>query len=132
MDQMDRIEQWVPFAEGDYIVVRGILVSPEGQAVEMEKPTIQVFADSRGLRSVHGSGMIRPAALVELHETEETVDLLLDLGNDFIYAMERPTLKSGKVFAPDVRALLQFSPTRPWTSMTGDAFENRVGTLRFL
>lgn len=126
------MEQWVPFVEGDYIVIRGILASPGGLAVEMEKPAIRVFANPQGLRNVNGTGMIRPAALVELHETEETVDLLLDLGEGFRYAMENPVLKSGKVFAPDVRALLQFSPTRPWTPLPEDTFERRVETLRFL
>lgn len=126
------MDQWIPFVEGDYIVMRAILASPDGLAVEMENATIKVFTNPRGKRSVRGSGMIRPAALVEMHETEEAVDLLLDLGSDFRYRMQNPVLKSGKVFAPDVRALLQFSPTLPWTEMTGEEFHRRLADMAFL
>jgi hypothetical protein len=126
------MEQWIPFVEGEYLVVQAVLASPDGLAVEMENARIKIFNNPRGKRSVRGSGMVRPAALVEMHETEEAVDLLLDLGNEFRYRMDNPVLKSGKVFAPDVRALLQFSPTRPWTEMTGEEFRRRLADVEFL
>ncbi len=126
------MEQWVPFVEGEYIVVRGILASPGGLAVPVEKAMIKIFTNPRGVRSVRGSGMIRPSALVELHETDEAVDLLLDLGDGFRYRMESPALKSGKVFAAGVRALVQFSPSRPWIPMSEAEFRERVEGLEFL
>lgn len=126
------MENWVPFVEGEYIVVRGILASPGGFGLPVEKAMIKIFTNPRGHRSVRGSGMIRPAALVELHETDEAVDLLLDLGDGFRYRMESPVLKSGKVFAPDVQALVQFSPSRPWVPMTEAEFDRRVKELEFL
>ena len=125
-------EDWVPFEEGEYIVVDAFLTNPEGMAVGVEKAYIEVYKGPKGVRRLRGSGMIRPALMVELHEENEDVDLLLDLGGKYKYRLENPALHSGKVFAPDVNALFQFYPSKPWTKLSKTEYESQVNRLNVL
>lgn len=125
-------ENWVPFEEGEYIVVDAFLTTPDGMAVGVEKAYIEVYKGPKGLRRLRGSGMIRPALMVELHEENDHLDLLLDLGGKYKYRLENPALHSGKVFAPDVNALFQFYPSEPWEKLSEPEYEEWVGRLNVL
>lgn len=126
------MEQWVPFGEGEYIVERAFLTSPEGTAVGVENAVIEVFTDAKGVRGVRGTGMVRPFHMVELHEETDDIDLYIDLGHDFKYRMAKPVLQAGKVFSPEVQSLMQFYPRSPWEPVSVDAFADRVSELDFL
>lgn len=126
------MEQWIPFQEGEYLVLQAFLMTPGGLGVRVENAAIEVFSDPKGIRQVRGSGMIRPFLLVELHEEGEDVDLILDLGEDFRYRLSSPVLRAGKVFSPDVSALLQFSPSVPWTRISDADFRNLTEQMKIL
>ncbi len=124
--------QWVPFAEGEYLVERAFLVAPDGSAVPVDETVIEVFADARGIRHLRGWGNIRNVLLVELLDDHDVIDLLLDLGQEFKYLLPAPELKAGKVFSPDVVSTLQFAPRTAWKQVAPDAFEAQVARLTIL
>lgn len=126
------MEQWVPFAEGEYIVEAAFLITPQNAGLMVENAAIEVFSDSRGLRRVKGSGMVRPAMMVELHEEGEKMDLVIDLGEEFKYRMETPQLNAGKVFSPDIFSQLHFRPTRPWERISREAYRRILDQVDFL
>ncbi|MEE4356879.1 MAG: hypothetical protein V2I97_10445 [Desulfococcaceae bacterium] len=126
------IKQWVPFEEGEYIVVRAFLLTPDYHALEIEKSFIEVWKDRQGIRQVKGSGMISPFLMVELHEEHEHIDLIIDLGGEFRYRMQKPELQAGKVFSPDVSSRLQFSPSLPWEQISEKDFRDMAENLKFL
>jgi hypothetical protein len=70
--------------------------------------------------------------MIELLEESDDLDLLLDFGDEFKYIMAQPNLQSGKVFAPDVRSILQFVPDTPWRHLNPDEFERLMSELQIL
>jgi hypothetical protein len=107
-------------------------MTPDHQALGLEKAFIEVRTDAQGMRHVSGSGMVRPSLMVELHEDYEYIDLMIDLGGEFKYCMKEPELQAGKVFAPDVSSLLRFSPTRPWEQISQEDYRSLSDRLNFL
>ena len=126
------MNQWVPFEEGEYIVVRAFLMSPDHRAISVEKAFIEVWKDRQGLRQVKGSGIIRPFLMVEMHEEHENPDMILDLGGEFKYRMKEPVLHAGKVFSPEVSSALQFYPSAPWEQISQEDYRNLSERLNFL
>ncbi len=126
------MEQWVPFAEGEYLVESAFLATPDNTALDLEKGVIEVFQDAGGRRQLRGSARVRPYLMVELMEENDAVDLILDLGDEFKYRLPRPTLRSGKVFSRDVKAVVQFFPTRPWEPIARETYAEMRGQLSFL
>lgn len=126
------MKEWVPFAEGEYLVERAFLVAPDRSAVTIEDAFIEVFTDRLGKRQVRGSGNIRNILLVELLDDNDEIDLVLDLGQEFKYRLKNPVLKGGKVFSPDVTAAFQFTPREAWRQMSEDDFEALSAGVRFL
>ena len=68
----------------------------------------------------------------ELLEDHDDLDMILDLGGPFKYRLETPQLTSGKVFTPNVKAVLQFSPRIPWTPLSEKEFEHLVSEIKML
>ncbi len=126
------MKQWVPFAEGEYVVERALLVAPDGHAVVVADAFIEVYTNPRGERGIRGSGNMRNILLVELMDDHDEIDLLLDLGREFKYLLKNPELKAGKVFSPDVTAAFQFSPRSPWQRLAEADFEDLWSGARFL
>ena len=126
------MKEWVPFAEGEYVVERAFLVAPDSSAVTIEDAFIEVFTDRLGKRQIRGSGNIRNILLVELLDDNDEIDLALDLGREFKYLLKNPVLKGGKVFSPDVTSALQFAPRDVWRQMNEDDFEVLYSGVRFL
>jgi hypothetical protein len=46
--------------------------------------------------------------------------------------MQIPDLHAGKVFSPDIKAVLQFIPRQPWKQLTEKEFEDLEARLEFL
>lgn len=126
------MEQWVPFGEGEYIVEEAFLATPDNTGLDLEKGVIEVFQDAAGQRHLRGHARVRPYYMVQLMEENDTVDLILDLGGDFKYRLPQPLLRAGKVFSPDVKAVLQFSPTAPWEQLSETAYDQMRRRITFL
>jgi hypothetical protein len=123
------MKNWIEFEEGKYAVSSAYLISPGNQAVRMGDPILEIYTGRSGRRQMKGFGLVQNLALVELHEDGDEIDLLLDLGSDFRFLMENPLMQSGKVFSPNVRALLHFYPRKPWLALTPEDFDSRLERL---
>ena len=108
------------------------LAAPDNTALDLEKGVIEVFQDAGGQRHLRGNARVRPYYMVRLMEDSDAVDLILDLGGEFKYRLPRPTLRSGKVFSPDVKAVLQFSPTVPWEPLSEETYGEMKSQLAFI
>ena len=126
------MNNWIPFAEGEYLVEQALLVTGEKSAVPVEDVIVEVYSDQRGQRYLRGRGRIRNILMVELLEESDDLDLLLDFGEEFKFLLKVPNLQTGKVFSPDVKAALQFTPKYPWNQIRQAEFENILSGLRIL
>ncbi len=126
------MENWIPFAEGEYIVDRAFIIAPDERAVAVDNAVIEIFTTAGGQRYLKGSGRIQNILLVELLEDSDDLDLILDLGDDFQYRLKKPELQSGKFFAPDAKSSIQFRPSQPWEQITTTEFANLVMRVKFL
>ncbi len=122
------MSQWIPFGEGEYGVEAIFLAAPDNTALSLENGVIEVYQDAAGRRRLRGKARVRPYYMVQLMEENDAVDLILDLGGEFKYRLPEPLLRAGKVFSPDVKAVLQFSPTAPWYRLS-EAEYAEVGRL---
>lgn len=121
---------WIPFEEGEYWVEQAYIVAPDGGAVALEKPYIEIAKGPLGKRHLVGKGLVLNLLVVELLEDSDELDILLDLGGDFKYRLAQPYISAGKVFAVDVKSTLQFSPVEPWASVSVEEFEAQLGALK--
>jgi hypothetical protein len=126
------MENWIPLAEGEYLVEQALLVAANESAVAVDDVVVEVYADQRGQRYLKGRGRVRNILMVELLEDSDDLDLLLDFGDEFKFLLKEPILKSGKVFSPDVRSVLQFFPQTPWRQIPQTEFDNLMSRLRLL
>jgi len=126
------MNNWIPFAEGEYLAEKILMLAADKNALVVEDATVEVYADSHGQRHLKGRGRIRNVLMVDLLEESDDLDLLLDFGQEFKYRLKEPNLQTGKVFAPDVKSFLQFTPTSPWEQIPEDEFEDLVSRLRIL
>ena len=124
------MDDWIPFDEGDYIVERAWLINDSDHAAPLEDAVVQISADRQGRRHLKGYGRIRNVEVVALLEDSEDLDLLLDLGAEFKFLLKRPLLKSGKVFAPDIKSTFQFNPVTPWEELSAERFAELTGRLQ--
>jgi hypothetical protein len=60
------------------------------------------------------------------------LDLLMDLGGAFKYVLRKPILQAGKVFSPNVKSLLHFTPAAPLEPVDAADFEARVARLKII
>lgn len=126
------MDNWIPFAEGEYLADMALLVADNQKAVPVEDAIIEVYSGPRGRRFLKGRGRIRNVLMIELLEDSDDLDLLLDFGDDYKYLLKVPNLQSGKVFSPDVKSVLQFTPQTPWQHLPQEEFNNRLSGLRVL
>jgi hypothetical protein len=122
--------EWIPFAEGEYWVEQAYLVSSDKSAIALENPVIEIAKSPQGKRHLKGQGMASNLLVIELLEENDTLDILLDLGGDFKYHLTAPQISSGKLFVPDVKSTLQFSPQQPWRQLSADLFTKEVSALK--
>jgi hypothetical protein len=126
------MENWIPFAEGEYLVDQALLVAADRKAVQLEDVVVEIYSDRQGRRYLKGRGRVRNVLLVELLDDSDRVDLLLDFGAEFKYQLQEPHLQGGKVFAPDVKSVLQFTPQDVWRQMPPAEFEGFCARLQLL
>ena len=126
------MDNWIPFAEGEYLADQALLVADNQNAMLVEDAIIEVYANQRGQRYLKGRGRIRNILMVELHNDSDDLDLLLDFGDEFKYLLKVPNLQSGKVFSPDVKSMLQFTPQTPWLQLPLDEYDRLLSRLQIL
>jgi len=122
----------IPFENATYLAEQAFLVAADNSAVLLEQTLIKVYTGSRGKRSLSGTGMIRNILLVELLEENDDLDLILDFGGEFKYRLKTPELSAGKVFSPNVKSSIQFTPSAPWHQIPESEFDVLLSRLKFL
>ena len=123
---------WIFVEEGDYWAEAAYLITPGRTAMALEEVVVQVYLDGNNERRVKGQGMGFNLELVELLEDYDEIDMLLDLGGDFKYLLKTPTLRAGKLFAPDVKAKIQYIANGPLEKMSQDEFGEIHRSLKFV
>jgi hypothetical protein len=123
------MENWIPFAEGEYIVDQALIIAADERAVAIENAVIEIFETAQGQRHLTGSGRIQNILLVELLEDSDDLDLILDLGDEFQYRLKKPEFQSGKFFAPDAKSSIQFRPSEPWEQIPSADFEKLMSRV---
>jgi len=81
---------------------------------------------------LRGRGRVRNILMVELLEDSDDLDLLLDFGEEFKFLLKVPNLQVGKVFSPDVKSALKFTPQIPWHQIQQTKFEGILSRLHIL
>ena len=120
---------WIPFAEGEYIVDQAFVIAPDERAVAIENAVIEIFSTAGGRRHLKGSGRIQNTLLVELLEDSDDLELILDLGGEFVYRLKKPELQSGKFFAQNAKSSIQFRPSEPWEQISPAEFANLMSRI---
>jgi hypothetical protein len=69
---------------------------------------------------------------VELLEENDDLDLILDFGGEFKYRLKTPEISAGKVFSPNVKSSIQFTPSTPWHQIPESEFDVLLSQLKFL
>ena len=126
------MDNWIPFADGEYLVEQAWLVAADHRAAVVEDVIVEIYSDKLGRRYLNGRGRVRNILMVELLEESDDLDLLLDFGEEFKYLLSKPRLQAGKVFAPDVKSALQFTPQSPWQTLSIAEFEDFFSQLRII
>ena len=126
------MNNWIPFAEGEYLVDKAFLITASQTAVQVENAIIEVYSGPQGRRYLKGRGRIRNVLMIELLEDSDDLDMLLDFGDEYKYLLKVPNLQSGKVFSPDVKSILQFTPLSPWRQIPPAEFNDLLSGLRIL
>ena len=123
---------WIPFSDGEYLVEHALLVTGQDRAVSVEGVIVEVYSDRQGQRHLRGRGRVRNILMVELLEDSDDLDLLLDFGEEFKFLLKEPNLQVGKVFSPDVKSALQFTPKIPWRQIQQTEFGEMLSRLHIL
>ena len=126
------MNNWIPFADGEYLVEQAFLVAAHDRAVSVEGVVVEVYSDRRGQRFLRGRGRVRNILMIELLEDSDDLDLLLDFGEEFKYLLKVPNLQVGKVFSPEVKSALQFTPKIPWRQIQETEFRELLSRLQIL
>ena len=130
---MDKaMDNWIPFADGEYLVEQALLVAADHRAAVVEDVIVEIYSDKLGRRYLNGRGRVRNILMVELLEESDDLDLLLDFGEEFKYLLSKPRLQAGKVFSPDVKSALQFTPQSPWQSLSIAEFGDFFSQLQII
>ena len=123
---------WIPFVEGEYAVDQAFIIAVDNRAVMVEDAVLEIYAGPQNQRHMKGSGRVQNILLVELLEKTNDLDLILDLGDEFIYRLRKPWLQSGKFFSAGARSSLQFRPSTAWEQISQTDFEQLISRLVIL
>jgi hypothetical protein len=123
---------WIPFSDGEYLVEQALLLAGQDRAVSVEDVIVEVYSNRQGRRYLRGRGRVRNILMVELLEDSDDLDLLLDFGEEFKFLLKVPNLQVGKVFSPDVKSALQFTPKIPWHQIKQTEFGDILSRLHIL
>jgi len=114
------------------LVEQALLLAGQDHAVSVEGVIVEVYSDRQGQRYLRGRGRVRNILMVELLEDSDDLDLLLDFGEEFKFLLKEPNLQVGKVFSPDVKSALQFTPKIPWRQIQQTEFGEILSGLQIL
>jgi len=123
---------WIPFSDGEYLVEQALLLAGQDHAVSVEGVIVEVYSDRQRQRYLRGRGRVRNILMVELLEDSDDLDLLLDFGEEFKFLLKEPNLQVGKVFSPDVKSALQFTPKIPWRQIKRAEYGEILSRLQIL
>lgn len=124
------LKDWLIFEEGQYLSERAFLVTATNtHAVMLDETVIEIYTGTGGVRHLKGYATVANLLFVELLDESDDIDIILDLAENHKYRLPKPQIRSGKVFAPDVRATLQFFPTKPWNHIPESGFEAFLAQL---
>jgi hypothetical protein len=126
------MEQWIPFAEGEYWVEKAYLITSVMTATPLEEATLEIYTGRDGIRRMRGTAKVKNLMVVKLLEDNDDLHLLIDLGEEFKYLMEHPELQAGKVFSPHVNAVVKFSPKKQWKQLSEIEFTDIIDSLQFV
>lgn len=126
------MENWIPFADGQYSVERAFLLSSDHSAVDLSDTVVEVKSDAAGRRHLRGRGRVQNLLMVTLLEDSDELDLVLDFGDAFKFRLTAPNVQGGKVFAANVKSMLQFYPRHPWVQLPIQEYDALVDRIRFL
>jgi hypothetical protein len=124
--------QWIPFAEGEYLVDQAYLLTSDNSAAALENVIIEVYSDRQGKRHLKGHCRVRNMLMIELLEDNDDLDLLLDFGDEFKYLLKAPDLNAGKVFSPGAKSTLWFAPKTAWEQIPENEFVEFLSNLRLI
>ena len=124
--------QWIPFAEGEYLVDQAYLLAADNSAAVLENVIVEIYSDRQGNRHLKGHCRVRNALMIELLEDSDELDLFLDFGDEFKYWLKVPELNAGKVFSPAAKSTLWFAPKTAWEQIPENEFVERVSRLRLI
>ena len=114
---------WIFIEEGTYPAEEAFLFTPGYTGMVLENVMIEVYLNGANERRVRGQAFAVNLSLVELLEEYDDVDMLLDLGGKFKYLLKTPTIRAGKVFAPDVKSIFHFVAQSPLEKLSESDFE---------
>lgn len=126
------MENWIPFADGSYLAERVFVISSNDSAVDLDDTVIEIKTDAAGRRRLLGRGRISNLLMVALLEESDDLDLVLDFGGEFKFRLAEPAIQSGKVFAANVKSMLQFYPKQPWKRLAPEEYAELVSRTTFL
>ena len=124
------MDDWITFEEGRYNVVQAYLVAPDDAAVVLENPHIDIVTGRFGKRYLKGGCLVQNFLMINLLEDHDDLNIMLDLGGEYKYLMVNPDIQGGKVFSPQVRSSLRFTPISPWIKLSETDFEARLAQLK--
>ena len=123
---------WIPFEDGRYRVEEAILIAATNAAIILEKPYIEIFTGRTGKRWIKGGSLVQNHLMVELLDESDSLDIILNLNEEFKFILRQPEIQAGKVFAPDVKSSLKFMPAIPWEQLTMKEFGRICSQLTLL
>ena len=126
------MSDWIPFEDATYMVEQAFVLAADKTSVVLEQTIITVYTGKGGKKRLSGTGLIRNILLVQLLEDHDDLDLILNLGGEYKYYLKTPDITAGKVFAPDIKSSLQFSPTTPWQQIPEPEFDVLISQLKLL
>ena len=130
--QRQAAPDWIQFDEGKYRVDQAYLTAGDSTGLQLENPAIHITTGRGGRKYLQGICTVRNTQVVELLEATDDLDILLDLGGEFIFLIEKAEMQAGKVFSPGVRSTLRFSPSRPWKQLSRNEFNKRLQGLEMI
>ncbi len=125
-------ENWIPFADGEYLVDKAYLIGSHDSALLLADAIIEVYSDAGGRRYLKGRARVNNLRVIELMETGDRLDMILDLGAEFKFALSQPVIQAGKFFVPEAKSALRFSPREPWRQLSVDDYAQRIAKLTLL
>ncbi len=98
----------------------------------LQDAMIEVYHDSNNERRVRGRAMATGVHMIELLEDDDDIDELLDLGDNFKFLLQTPSVRVGKTFSPDDKSLLQTAAQGPLEKLDNPKYKeirSKLGTL---